>query len=316
MPRRPPTSRVATRLATRPRGRVHTLVPAVVFLIVACSGGGTDPGAPPGAPATATVAASPTPAPDGGNEPGGEPITQPFDLPILMYHDVAPVAPDDIYRAASNVLPDEFQRQLDYLICSGYTPVTVGDLLDAIAGASALPERPVVLTFDDGYENHYSEVFPRLRERGFVGSFAVITGSLGDNGVYMTWDNVREMSRAGMEIMSHTVSHVDLGTSDDATVRDQLTTSKTVLEQQTGRAVRALVYPAGEPFRSGTESRQSEVVALAQEAGYEAALLAGPSTTAQDPAAPFTLNRVRISAGEDISSYAASIGGPPPGDCT
>ncbi len=120
------------------------------------------------------------------------------------------------------------------------------------------------------------------------------------------------MAAAGMEMTSHTVSHPDLGKSDDATVRDQISASKAALEQHLGGKIEFLVYPSGEPFRSKTVERQQQVVQMLKAAGYRGALLAGPNSLTQDPAAPFALNRVRVSGGEGLAAYAGSIGGPPP----
>lgn len=279
-------------------GEVQVTQPAVLT--------GSQPSAPASSPSPAPPGpASPTPA------PRGEPVTSPIDVPILMYHHVSPIAPEDEFEARLTVLTPSFEEQLSYLKCAGYTGITVGQLVDAMDGAAPLPSRPVILTFDDGYSDAYTEVFPLLRRYGFPGSFAIVTGFVGGgDGAYLTWEEVREMAGAGMEMLSHTVSHIDLGTSDDATVRDELSASKATLEQQTGRPVRFLVYPSGEPFRSGTPERQQEVVAMLRETGYQGALLAGPNSTSQDPAARFQLNRVRVSGGEDIATFAASIGGP------
>ncbi len=289
-------------------------------LTVGCGGGGEDPRAtqPPvltgpglSGAATATpgvtpgATASPTPAPH------GTPITEPIEVPIFMYHHVAAVAPADEFEARLTVLTADFEEELAYLKCAGYTGITLAQLFDAMGGGAALPERPVILTFDDGYSDGYTDAFPLLKQYGFPGSFAIVTGFVGGGaGAYVTWDLVREMAVAGMEIVSHTVSHIDLGTSDDATVWDELASSKALLEQATGRTVQFFVYPSGEPFRSSSVERQQQVVAMLKEAGYAGALLAGPNSLTQDPAAPFELNRVRVSGGEDVETFAASIGGP------
>ncbi len=286
-------------------------------ILAACISGGSSPVAtqPPvltgSQPSPQAPAADPSPASGPTAAPRGTPITSPVEVPILMYHHVAPTAPDDEFEARLTVLTTDFEEQLTYLSCAGYTGITVGQLIDAMDGAAALPSRPVILTFDDGYGDAYTQAFPLLQRYGFPGSFAIVTGFVGGgDGAYVTWDQVREMAKAGMEMLSHTVSHIDLGTSDDITVRDQLLQSKDAIAQHTGQPVRFLVYPSGEPFRSGTPERQQEVVSMLQEAGYEAALLAGPNGMTQDPAARFQLNRVRVAGGEDLATFAASIGGP------
>ena len=291
------------------------LFPALILAVVlaACSGGeGASPSVVVPPTSTGSPAADPTPAP---SPPPADPITAPFDLPIVMYHDVSGVPLDDIYRAASNVLPADFSAQLDYLQCAGYTTITPSQLIDAVEGRGPLPEKPVVLTFDDGYSDHYSQAFTILKQHGMTGAFAIITGFVEGGGDYMSWAQIGEMSGAGMEMMSHTVTHIDMNTADDAAVADQLAASRTALEQHTGRAPGFLVYPAGEPFRSGTAERQAQVVSMVAGAGYRGALLAGPSSTTQDPAQPFALNRLRVGETTDLATYAALIGGPPPEEC-
>lgn len=292
-----------------------TLAIPLIVLVGACTGddGPPDVIVPP--TATNTTSVTDTPGLTATPAASSDPITAPFELPIVMYHDVSDVPLDDIYRAASNVLPADFSAQLDYLQCAGYTTVTPSQLLDAIDGLGALPARPVVLTFDDGYTDHYTQAFQILRQHGMTGAFAVITGFVEGGGDYMSWAQIKEMSDAGMEIMSHTVTHIDLNSADDGAAAGQLRDSRSAIEQRTGRAPGFLVYPAGEPFRSGTAERQGQVVSLVDEAGYGGALLAGPSSTAQDPAQPFALNRLRVGEGTDLATFAALVGGPAPATC-
>lgn len=310
-------ARTEERRTPRPRWRrtLTAAVAAALSLLAACAGGG-DPEAtaPPvltgDAPTQVTAAPTPTADFTTPRATPGPPITTPIDVPILMYHHVAPVAPADEFEARLTVLTADFEAQLAYLRCAGYTGITVAQLVDAMRGFAALPPHPVILTFDDGYGDAYTEAFPLLQRYGFPGSFAIVTGFVGQgNGAYASWDQLREMADAGMEMLSHTVSHIDLGTSDDETDRHEMIESKAELEARIGRPVRFFVYPSGEPFRSGTPERQQQVVAMLEEAGYEGALLAGPNSLTQDPSAPFALNRVRVQGGEGVEAFAGSIGG-------
>ncbi|MDO8615536.1 MAG: polysaccharide deacetylase family protein [Dehalococcoidia bacterium] len=259
----------------------------------------------PGAGVTATPTPAPTPLP-------GTPLTGPFELPILMYHHVAPALPADEFQARLTVTEDAFERELTYLKCAGYHGITMAQMFAAMNGAGPLPPRPIILTFDDGYDDAYTSAFPLLRQYGFPGSFAIVTGFIEAGGPFLTWAQIREMADAGEEMMSHTATHIDLGASDDATVQDQLASSRDTLQTRTGQPVDFFVYPSGEPFRSGSAEREQQVVAMLGQAGYRGALLAGPNSLTQDPAAPFALNRVRVSGGEDIYTFAGSIGGPDP----
>ncbi len=272
----------------------------------------TTPAVPSGS-SPPPVSGSPAPAsPSRPPGPAGTPATAPFELPIFMYHHVSPSFPADQLTANLTVLTSDFEDQLAYLKCAGYTGITMKQLFDHISDGAVLPAQPVMLTFDDGYDDAYTGAFPLLQKYGFAGSFAIITGFVEGGGPYLSWAQIETMAAAGMEMMSHSVSHVDLGTSDDATDKEQMAASRAALEQHLGTKVEFFVYPAGEPFRSNTVERQQEVVQMLKAAGYRGALLAGPNSLTQDPVAPFALNRVRVSGGESLATYAGSIGGAPP----
>ncbi len=257
---------------------------------------------------------SPTPSPLGTLAPPalapGAAWTGPGRMPILMYHHVTDAPPASELDARLTVTDADFTRQLTYLRCAGYYSITLSQLFDGIFNGAPLPEKPVVLTFDDGYGDAYTDAFPLLRSAGFGGTFGIVTGWVGQP-ASVTWEQLREMAAAGMEIASHSVSHPDLGKASDAIVRDQLSRSKRDLEERLGQPVQFFVYPAGEPFRFGTAERQAQVVPMVQEAGYRGALTARWNLL-QDPAAPFALNRVRVSGGVDIRKFAENMGGPLP----
>jgi peptidoglycan/xylan/chitin deacetylase (PgdA/CDA1 family) len=227
-----------------------------------------------------------------------------------MYHFVTDEPPADELDWSLTVTVPDFTRQVRYLRCAGYYSITLSQLHDAMHGGAPLPEKPIILTFDDGYRDAYTNAFPILRSGGFGGTFGIVTDWVGQPD-YVTWDHLREMAAAGMEIASHTVSHPDLGREFDDVVRDQLSRSKQLLEEQLGLPVPFFVYPAGEPFRSGTLERQAQVATMAQEAGYRGALTTRPNMW-QDPFAPYALNRVRISGGTDIYKFAENIWGSHP----
>ena len=231
-------------------------------------------------------------------------------MAILMYHHVnsAPAASE--LNARLTVTDADFARQLAYLRCVGYYSITLSQLFDGIYGGAPLPEKPVILTFDDGYADAYTNAFPQLKWAGFGGSFAIVTGWAGQPG-YLNWEQMQEMATAGMEMIAHSVNHPDLGKESDEIVRDQLGRSRRDLEENLGQPVSFFVYPAGEPFRSGSRERQAQVVTMVQEAGYRGALTA-TWNLAQDPATPFSLNRVRVSGGVDIQQFAENMGGPAP----
>jgi peptidoglycan/xylan/chitin deacetylase (PgdA/CDA1 family) len=240
----------------------------------------------------------------------GAPWAGPGAIPILMYHFVTNKPPADELDWSLTVTEPDFARQVSYLRCAGYYSITLSQLFDAMHGGAPLPEKPVILTFDDGYKDAYTNAFPLLRSAGLAGTFGIVTDWVGQPD-YMNWDQLREMAAGGMEIVSHSVNHPDLGREYDAVVRDQLSRSKQVLEQQLGFPIAFFIYPAGEPFRVGTAERQAQVVTMVQEAGYRGALTTRPNMW-QDPFAPYALSRVRVSGGTDIHAFAANMWGPPP----
>jgi peptidoglycan/xylan/chitin deacetylase (PgdA/CDA1 family) len=231
-------------------------------------------------------------------------------LPVLTYHFVTNRPATDELDWNLTVTEADFVRQVSYLRCAGYYSITLNQLYDAMHAGSPLPEKPVILTFDDGYRDAYTNAFPLLRSAGLGGTFGIVTDWVGQPD-YANWDQLREMAAAGMEIVSHSASHPDLGLQPDDVVHDQLGRSKLVLEEQLGLPVPFFVYPAGEPFRFGTPERQAQVATMVQEAGYRGAVTTRPNIWL-DPSRPFALNRVRVSGGTDIYKFAEIMWGPHP----
>lgn len=184
--------------------------------------------------------------------PGGETFEQVATLrrlqvPILMYHYVSelPYNADDIRRGLT-VTPEIFKAHMQYLHNQGYTTVSLYDLNDALTKGTLLPPKPIVLTFDDGYRDAYTNVFPVLKQYGFSGTFFIITSRPDANDpVYMTWPQIVEMSNAGMSMEPHTKDHVDLRQRDHDFLIYQLQGSIESLAAYTGRTPRMFAYPVG-----------------------------------------------------------------------
>jgi peptidoglycan/xylan/chitin deacetylase (PgdA/CDA1 family) len=193
------------------------------------------PEIPPPAP---TVAAQPTP--DGN--------LRTARVPILMYHYVSvPPAGADIYRQDLSVTPERFAAHLDAIQQGGYTPISLYALLDYLANGAPLPEKPVVLTFDDGYRDNYENAFPRLRERGVTATFFINTDFIYDQRPeYLTWDMVREMYAAGMSIEGHGRNHVSLANKDNDYLIWQALGTYEAIQHEIGVRPRFISYPAGE----------------------------------------------------------------------
>lgn len=201
-----------------------------------------DPPTPPvTAPATTeSIVNMPMPTPSGI-------YSWTLKVPILMYHYVSEPPPDsDIYRVDLSVPPDAFRQQMAYLKDNGYTPVDLYDLSTAIVAHTELPEKPIVITFDDGYLDNYENAFPILQEYGFKGTFFVITEFI-DSGRegYMNWEMLEEMSRAGHRIESHSRTHPDLTTKSRDGLIWELLGSQETLAAHIGYKPRYFCYPGG-----------------------------------------------------------------------
>lgn len=168
-------------------------------------------------------------------------------VPILMYHYVSPLPPDaDVYRIDLTVEPDVFYAHMAYLDAEGYTTISLYDLHNALTLGTPLPERPIILTFDDGHIDHYQYVYPILRDFGFFATFFVITGKadVGDP-AHLNWSQIREMSDAGMDMESHTKSHQDLRERSHDFLVYEVVGSIESLKAHTGQPIHMFCYPSG-----------------------------------------------------------------------
>lgn len=181
-------------------------------------------------------------------------------VPVLVYHNIRPAKGAPAARPY-DVTPEELDAQLGILATEGFTPITVSAAVDALRGAP-LPEKPVIITFDDGRADQYENAVPLLQKRGFVATFYVFTNAI-DRPGYLTREQIVALIAQGHEIGSHAVYHPYLTKSDDAALKEELERSKATLEEVTGRPVRAFAYPFGL-----TDAR---VIAATGAAGYDSA---------------------------------------------
>lgn len=145
----------------------------------------------------------------------------PVNIPILMYHrmeDISklPTKEQTASRKSLTLSPETFSWEMDLIQNKGYKTVDLNDLDKAIEtkDKAFFDGKKVILTFDDGYPEHYSFVFKELQKREMKGVFGIVSATVKDKdeskGV-ITWDNLKEMQAGGMQIVPHTVSHCSLG---------------------------------------------------------------------------------------------------------
>ncbi|RPK77531.1 Polysaccharide deacetylase [Streptomyces sp. ADI97-07] len=191
-------------------------------------------------------------------------------VPVLLYHAVMEDPPEWI--AEFTVTPRAFAEQLDAIVDSGRTPVPVSALVGRLAGRVQLPDRPVVLTFDDGFADLPGPTAEALAGRSMPATAYLTTGALdpsGDGcllppGPMMTLAQAPLLEQYGMEVGGHTVTHAQLDTLSGARLRRELVDSKRALEDVLGHGVTHLAYPHG--YNSGAVRR------AARDAGYESAV--------------------------------------------
>jgi peptidoglycan/xylan/chitin deacetylase (PgdA/CDA1 family) len=204
-----------------------------------------------------------------------------------MYHYLStPPADANRVRVDLSVTPELFAAHLDAIQGAGYTPISLYTLLDHLTKGAPLPEKPVILTFDDGYRDNYENAFPLLRERNMTATFFVVTDFIDKQlPEYLTWEMAREMYAGGMSIESHGRNHVSLQNKDRDYLIWQALGSLETIQYELGVRPRFVSYPAGEYDPLTLEVFQS--------AGYWAGLTTNQGATHRSDEL-FRLHRVRV----------------------
>jgi len=176
-----------------------------------------------------TVYQTPTPTLEQTNE------NKRIKVPILMYHSVT----DKLWGYKNlHVSPKELENQVKYLSENGYTSLHFSELNNV-----SQYKKPILLTFDDGYENNYTEAYPILKKYNIKATIFVCTNFINKKND-LTIDEIEKM-KGLIDIQSHTVNHLDLSTLDDNKLDNELKLSKEKLEELTGKEITTLAYPAG-----------------------------------------------------------------------
>ena len=176
---------------------------------------------------------------------------------VLNYHKVV-----DEHMSLSVPLAD-FEQHMKWLKEYGYTSITPEELYDFIVNGGELPERPVLITFDDGYKDNYTNAYPIMKKYGFKGTIFVVTGFLGVYDNYMTWEQAKELSDNGFSIESHTYSHKSMTEASDEEISKELTKSRDTIRNKLGIEADFMAYPTG--------TYNLHIAELVQKAGYKGA---------------------------------------------
>ncbi|HEX9603025.1 MAG TPA: polysaccharide deacetylase family protein [Myxococcales bacterium] len=193
------------------------------------------------------------------------------DVPILTWHSIGGAGDELTVSEAA------FAAQLDALRNAGFHTVTFHEWLEHEDRGASLPEKPILLTFDDGYQDALTAALPALRARGMRGTFFLVSrwigldeshrfsqGGPGSPRRYLVWPEVRALAAAGMEIGSHGATHARLPDLTEQQALGELTGSRRELETGLGAPVEVFAYPYNASRR--------RLRALVRKAGYRAAV--------------------------------------------
>jgi len=208
-------------------------------------------------------------------------------IPILLYHKLGRPQPGSLIKG-QYVSPSLFRRHLGYLARVRYQAISLSQLVEFLhSGVMPVP-KPIVITFDDGYECVYQEAFPLLMERGFSATVFLVGSGIGGTNEWeqaigdvaepmMSRQQIREMMEHGMEFGSHTWGHRHLTRIPLGEARREIADSKAKLEDMLGAAIQFFAYPYGQYNQAIRD--------LVEESGYLGACstLTGVNVAGHDP---------------------------------
>lgn len=207
-------------------------------------------------------------------------------VPILMYHHIRDYnLESDQAGITLSVGTADFARQLDLIQSRGYKTT---NFLEIESGK--MPEKPIILTFDDGYQNFYENAYPELKKREMTGIVYVIADKTAS--LYMTREEIKTVAENYIEVGSHTLSHPDLTVLTEEKEKIEIRQSKTKIEAITGKTIVSFCYPSGK--------YKPETIDMLKAAGYKYAVTTKRGIA--ELSSPFELSRYRINNGTGISN--------------
>jgi peptidoglycan/xylan/chitin deacetylase (PgdA/CDA1 family) len=232
--------------------------------------------------------------------------------PILMYHSIAEEDEAGIrgyYRTAT--APLVFAAQMESLHQAGFAVVGLGEAVRRCTQPGAV-KNSVVITFDDGFRNFYTNAFPVLNRYGFTATMFLPTAHIGEKQLSfkgkecLSWSEVRELQKHGISFGSHTVTHPQLHDCDPNSIKEEIVRSKYTIEQKLGCAIQSFSYPYAFPETDAIFKRRLREELL--QAGYEN----GVCTTVGRPGPtsdPFFLKRLPVNSDDDPQLFLAKLAG-------
>ncbi len=210
-------------------------------------------------------------------------------VPILMYHYIRVVTdPKDTLGFNLSVTPANFDQQLHWLASNGYVTYPLNDFCHGKVPESG---KPVILTFDDGYDDADTAALPSLQKNHLSGTFFIVAGFLGKPH-YLSYSQLHDLANAGMELGAHTVHHIDLATASVDKQQQEIAQSK--------QSSPVFAYPAG---------RYSEnTISIVKQNDFTCAVTTHPGI-ATEKSPLYELPRVRISGADTLQQFAEKVQG-------
>ncbi len=207
-------------------------------------------------------------------------MAQPTAIPILLYHSLSAEATEPYRRFSMD--PGQFTEQMEHIVAGGYTSLTVAQLLAALAGPiDAMPERPIVITFDDGFQDMHSVALPVLTRLNLHSTAYIVTAHLGGTSRWLaplgeaerpllSAGQVRELDAAGVEIGAHGHRHIALDEIPFGQAAREIDTSRARLEEIVGHPVATFAYAYG--YHTGRIKRYLRTCGFESACGVKQAL--------------------------------------------
>lgn len=230
-------------------------------------------------------------------------------IPVLMYHQITVPVNGDRHSELYSIPPRVFAQQMWYLRLARYNPVTMTQIAAFYNGEGTLPNRPVAITFDDGYENVYTHAFPILRRYGFTATVYLVGELIGKTNRWderegitsarlMNVPQITEMDRSGVQFGAHTMNHPHLSNIPIDEAVHEIAYGKGYLEALLGKPVETFCYPYG------PTSYNKRIRRIVIESGYRAACGCDPGCNTPDDD-PYYLRRLFPKSFTDLRRFAS-----------
>lgn len=214
--------------------------------------------------------------------------SQNIGVPVIYYHSVDKNADNEV-----TITPDMLEEQLNYINDNNYITITMEELYEHLQKNKPIPEKSILITFDDGYMNNYTEAFPILKNLNMKATIFCIGNSL-DGSYYLSEEAIKEMSDYGIDIQSHTVNHLHLDTLSYDEQLLELKNSKEILEKITGKEIISIAYPFGD--------YNEDTIKAAKNSGYKLAFTTNLGLSDRDDNI-YELDRIYISSYYDMDAF-------------